>query len=265
MDRKETEVRRALCVAMTAVALLLAMTPAASGGGASFEFDDHYLVVGETVTGRTGVWLGANGTGDLEDGPFYAYLVPSSIRYPEEGLPQGARWLAPITFEALSGPEATATVTFEVPAVPSGDYTIMVCNDPCTVQGVGDLVGAFFSVAASPIEARVQALEDRLHWKLRALRQEGNRAEKRAERSEIALEERIGELQRRLADVRADLSSVPRTNPEEGRFDWLGVVAWILVVVVAVAALARRRRARVAPPVGPEVEWILPEETSART
>lgn len=265
MDRKEAEVRRALCVAMTAVALLLVAAPAATGGGATFVFDDDYLVIGETVTGRTEVWLRATGTGDLEDGPFHAYLVPSNVRYPEVGLPEGARWLAPVNFEALRGPEAIATVTFEVPAVPAGDYTIMVCNDPCTVRGVGDLVGAFFSIAASPIEARVQAIEDRLHWKLRALRQEGNRAEKRAERSEIALEERIGELQRSLAAVRADLSSLPRTNPEEGRFDWLGVVGWILVIVVAVAALARRRRARVATPVGPEVEWILPEETSART
>jgi hypothetical protein len=258
-------VRRALFVAMTAVALQLVTTPAASGGGATFEFDDEYLVIGETVSGRTDVWLGATRTGDLEDGPFQAYLVPSSTRWPEEGLPEGARWLAPITFEPLPGPYATAKVSFEVPAVPAGAYSLMVCNDPCTVQSVGDLVGAWFSVAASPIESRVQALEDRLHWKVWALRREVNRAEKRTEKRETALEGRIGELYRRLADVRADVTSLPRTNPEEGRFDWLGVAGWVLVALVGIAALSRRHRARVAAPVGPEVEWIIPEETGART
>jgi hypothetical protein len=261
-------VRRALCVAMAAVALQLVATPAASGGGATFEFDDDYLVIGETVTGRTSVWLGARRTGGLEDGPFYVYLVPMTARYPEEGLPEGARWLAPITIEPLPGPYATAKVAFEVPAVPAGGYTLTVCNDPCTVRGVGDLIGGWFSVASSPLEARVQRLQDRLQRRVRAvhaLRKAVNRAENRTEKSESAVEGKIGELQRELGDVRADLSSVPRTNPEESRFNWLGVVGWILVVVVAVAALARRRRARVAPPVGPDMEWILPEETIART
>jgi hypothetical protein len=258
-------VRRALCVAMTALALQLAVTPAASGGGATFEFDDNYLVVGETVTGRTSVWLGATRTGDLEDGPFHAYLVPQNARYPEEGLPEGARWLAPITFERIPGPYATASVTFQVPAVPAGGYSLMVCNDPCTVHGVGDLVGGWFSVATSPIEARVQRLQDRLHWRVRAVQREVNRAEKLTEEGRVALEGRIDELESQLADVRADLGSLPRTPPEREGFNWLGLAGWVLLPLVAVAALARRRRGRVVRPVGPEVEWILPEETSART
>jgi hypothetical protein len=258
-------VRRALCVAMTAVALQLVVTPAASGGGATFEFDDDYLVIGETVTGRTDVWLGATRTGDLEDGPFHAYLVPQNARYPEEGLPEGARWLAPVTFEPLRGPYAMAKVSFVVPDVPAGGYGLMVCNDPCTGAGVGDLVGGWFSVAPSPLEARVQRLQDRLHWRVRAVQREVNRAKKLTEEGRVALEGRVDELQNRLADVRADLGSLPRTPPEGDGFDWLGVAGWVLVALVAVAGLARRRRGRVVTPVGPEVEWILPEETSART
>jgi hypothetical protein len=254
-------VRRAVCVAMTAVALLLAMTQAASGGGASFDFDDQYLVVGETVTGRTSVWLGATRTGDLEDGPFHAYLVPQNARYPEEGLPKGALWLAPISLDPLPGPYAMARVSFEVPAVPTGGYSLTVCNDPCTVQGVGDLIGGWFSVATSPLEARVQRLQHRLHKRVRALQFEVNRAEKRSEKVRVALEGRIDELQSRLADV----GSLPRIPPEGDGAGWLGVTGWVLVALVAVVELARRRRGRMVTPVGPEVEWILPEETSART
>jgi hypothetical protein len=239
--------------------------PAASGGGATFDFGSDYLVAGDRVTGRTSVWLGAKRSGRLEDGPYHAYLVPLNARYPEVGLPEGARWLAPISFEPLPGPYATARVSFEVPAVPSAGYSLMVCNVPCTVQSVGDLIGGWFTIAASPTEARIQSLTDRLDWKTDALRRQMNGEERRAEKAEEALRAEITGLRREL-DALREASRTRRQAPETTAPGWLGWAGWGGVVLLALALTFRRRRKVEPPPPGPEMEWIIPEErVPART
>lgn len=253
-----------ITMGITIVALAIPATGAA-GGGATFDFGSDYLVIGQTVTGRTEVWL--ERTTELEDGPFNAYLVPPRAQFLERGLPHGATWLAPISFDPRPGPYATATVSFQVPPVPPGDYSLLVCNDPCTDTVVGDLVGGWFSIAASPIEARVQALEDRLHWKVRAVRGEINRQTKQADGDLVDLGIRIDDLEQRLTVLRGELESRLRPVAEEGRFGWLGWAAGGAAAIALLGLVARRRRGPALHPPGPEAEWIVPdqEKATART
>jgi hypothetical protein len=237
--------------------------PAASGGGATFDFGSDYVVIGQTVTGRTEVWLGAKRSGELADGPYHAYLVPSDTRFSQEGLPPDAVWLAPVSFKLLPGPYASATVSFEVPAVAPGEYSLVVCNVPCTTRTVGDLVGGWFSIAASPTEARIQALADRLDWKTRALGREAKREERRATNAEDALRSTVAELQGEL-DALRDASRARPQAPEASGLGWAWA-GWAAAVLLALAGLVRRRK-RAAPLPGPEAEWIIPEErVPART
>jgi hypothetical protein len=252
--------KRGLFLLMVSAALVMTPVSAASGGGATFDFGSDYVVIGDQVTGRTSIWLGAKRSGEIEDGPFHAYLVPSSNdRWPEEGLPDDARWLAPISFDPLPGPSATATVTFEVPAVPPGAYSVTVCNDPCTVRSVGDLIGGWVTIAATPSQARIQELTDRVDWKTRALRQQMNREERRAEKAEEALEARVTGLQREVNLLRETTRSRPR-SPDVGVPGWVAVSGWGAVVILMAAIFARRKRRKTPPPPGPEAEWIIPEE-----
>jgi hypothetical protein len=250
--------KRWLILSTVSALVLTYPLPAASGGGATFDFGSDYLVIGEAVTGRTEVWLGRGRTAGLEDGPFHAYLVPSRTRFPGRGLPEGAMWLAPVSFEPKPGPYATATVTFEVPPVDPGAYSLTVCNAPCTVRSVGDLVGGWFSVAPSPIEARMQSLEDRLRWKVRALRSEINRQEKRPQKDQAELEIRIDDLEQQLAVLDGELDA--RSRPAAEGNDWPAWTGWAAVASLLVIAMIRRRRNRAVRPPGPEAEWIVPDD-----
>jgi hypothetical protein len=257
VDRKEAPMRRWLTLSIVSVLVLTYPLPAASGGGATFDFGSDYLVIGDDVTGRTGVWLGAKRSGHLGDGPFHAYLVPANTHFPEEGLPQEATWLAPISFEPEPGPYATATVSFRVPDVPPGDYSLMVCDVPCTTQSVGDLIGGWFTIASSPVEARIQSLADRIDWKTGALRRQMNREEKRAERTEEGLATRVDRLQRELDALASRTAPRP---PDAGTPAWLAGTGWGAALMLALTLLTRRRRKEPPPPPGPEAEWVIPEE-----
>jgi hypothetical protein len=139
-----------------------------------------------------------------------------------------------------------------VPAVPTGQYHLTYCNDPCTVDGIGDLMGgdAFF-VAPTRQEALLLSRVDRLSWRLTHARQEGRAKERRAleklgraqetgardmtlARGEIAtLEARIAELG--AAPTRENQPLVP---------GWaIAVAALVLAVAILAGAIVRRRDA----------------------
>src|SRR5688572_17572127 len=76
--------------------LLIVMTLAtagparAGGGGDSFPIDwNSRFAWGQTIAAETDVYLGWGGGGP-DDGPYYAYLVPSASFDGTEGLPDGA-------------------------------------------------------------------------------------------------------------------------------------------------------------------------------
>jgi hypothetical protein len=143
-----------------------------------------------------------------------------------------------------------ATVDFTVPAVATGQYHLTYCNDPCTVDGIGDLLGgdAFF-VAPTRQEALLLSRVDRLSWRLTHARQEGRAKERQVmeklervqetgaremtlARGEIAtLEARIAEL--RAAPARDEQPLVP---------GWAAAAAALALAVGIVAAAIVRRR-----------------------
>jgi hypothetical protein len=136
-------------VILSAVAAMLVATPAVStaGGITSFEFQEDYVLVGENVAGRAVFYTNARGSGRIEDGPWHAYLLPKETWIDAPRIPAGAVDLGPIAIEDRGDGTALATITFTVPDMTTGGYSIGVCNVPCTEAYVGDLGGGWLSIA----------------------------------------------------------------------------------------------------------------------
>lgn len=187
--------------------------------------------------------------GRLSDGPYVAYLAPIEIY--DVDHPSAVR-LGEIRMEPSDVWGMIATVEFAVPAVPTGHYHLTYCNEPCTVDGIGDLIGgdAFF-VAPTRQEALLLARVDRLSWRLTHARQEGRAKERRAlEKLERAQE--IGARERTLAreeiatlEVRiAELGATPARDEQPLVPGWAIVVAaLILAAGIAAAKIVRSRDA----------------------
>jgi len=123
------------------VGLLLAARPASAGGG-SFTFGQASYEPGD----RAYAW------GDLydaqqvrEDGPFGAWIVPESDARTFGDVPPGAVYVGDLTLHEGDHPSALRTaawveVTFTVPDLAPGEYTIVECNRPCTT-GIEDITG----------------------------------------------------------------------------------------------------------------------------
>lgn len=238
--------RRASYVALVLVALVLMPAAPANAGGSWMEGDRGYGV-GERATFRGSFSMSGSLEGRLSDGPYVAYLAPIEIY--DVDHPRAVR-LGEIRMVPSDVWGMIATVEFTVPAVPTGRYHLTYCNDPCTVDGIGDLVGgdAFF-IAPTRQEALLLSRVDRLTWNLTHARQEARAREREAleklehsqetgaremtlARGEIAtLEARISEL--RAVPARDDQPLVP---------GWaVAAAAMILAVGVAAAAIVRRR------------------------
>jgi hypothetical protein len=242
-------VRRASRIAPFAlVALLLLPAAPASAGGSWMEPGRRGYGVGETAMFRGSFSLSGSLEGRLSDGPYVAYLAPvgiydvdhpRAIRVGEIQMVQSEVW------------GIIASVSFVVPDVPTAQYHLSYCNEPCTVDGIGDLIGggAFF-VAPTRQEALLLSRVDRLTWRVAHARQEGRRQERQAlerlERSqetharELALaREEAATLEARVVDLRA--ASAREEEPLVAR--WAVVIAALVLAVgiLAAAAIVRRR------------------------
>jgi hypothetical protein len=163
--------RRWFAVVAVCIGTLVAPATSAAGGGAVFDFDSEYFVPGDYVDGKAVVSLSAAGegiTGDLEEGPFYAYLVRGG-RAHQPGSPQRGIPLGQIAFGPVSDHQVEATISFLVPDVRPGPYIVETCNADCSVQWIGDLVGGWFTVVATREEIPFRELEDRLTERIRTL------------------------------------------------------------------------------------------------
>lgn len=203
--------------------------------------------VGETATFRGSFSMSGSLEGRLSDGPYVAYLAPIEIYDVDD--PSAIR-LGEIQMAHSGTGGVIATIAFTVPHVPTGQYQLTYCNEPCTVDGIGDLMGghAFF-IAPTREEALARARVDSLTWRLADARRDVRRQERlaaeRLERSEAThardlamareetatLEARIAEL--RAASARDEEPLVP---------GWAVVIAAIVVAVGILAAAIVRRR-----------------------
>ena len=256
--------RRPFVVPILAIAITcLSSVAAQAGGWDSLNFPrDHYLV-GQVADVRDEFFAGdLEGTGAVTAGPYYAYLLPkrgSSLAMiepptiPAGSIPLGAvRTQGPIVSDGYR--YAIASLTFTVPDVPSGRYTIVFCDDPCVHSTIGWLAFGWITIVHTPYEASLLDRIDRqrkIRWALKNERRQAVRASN-------ALRETLGRTQAalhaaRLAAAPPAQDPIPapvpmRPQSEGAALWWLALVGALGIVVgVCAAMLGRgpRRRTKV--------------------
>jgi hypothetical protein len=253
--------RRPLGLATILVLAMLWPTQASAGGYDALHFRrDHYLV-GE-VAATTDVFL----AGELEDaGPldgraYYAYLLPQSATQSGFGMidaptiPEGSILLgalqvsAPFEPKGYSGTYARASLTFTVPDVPTGDYAIGFCDDPCEHGFVGWLAWGSIRIVHTEREGEMLANLDRQQVEEWRLRQDLRRSVRDAE--DLAIE--LGEAKAALRLERLDATTpservvaVPTAAEDDGAgFAWWQTLLGAAIGLGAGLWLGRRRRVR---------------------
>src|SRR5919106_4038057 len=150
---------RARWLVATAIAGWMATTgPPASAGGSWFELDRSSYAPGDRATVRASFSSGQL-EGTLSDGPYYLYLVPEGSSLPRDGspIPDEVHQVGPLNIWESTGNFCCwqASAEFIVPDVPAGKYFLDYCNSPCTVDGMGDLIGGSLGVGPTPKEGRL--------------------------------------------------------------------------------------------------------------
>jgi hypothetical protein len=147
--------------------------------------------------------------------------------------------------------DASARLSFTVPDLPSGDYGIGICNEPCTQSGVGDLNGGRIRIVHTPLEGQLMSRVEGLEAEARKARYQLRKSERNLEKVQSALQtstrehqaltERVAELETQLRAARARLT----TNSRPLLPGWAVIVlAGLVVGLVFGSALRRRRRAK---------------------
>jgi hypothetical protein len=244
--------RRVAIAGTLAVALSAGLSQPAAGGGFSFfDFDRGFYLPGGSAEGRTRVWFASEQQAQAAvDGQYMAYLLPPGLRIRPTGVPSSAIPLSPVAFSSPDGTTAIASLEFTVPDVRSGDWNVGVCKDPCTDGLVGDLGGGSIRVAASPEEAAIMRLDDRLDEVLRVARREGRRAATAFKQEVVSLRTENRMLARRIGELEAkfdESSWRPEPAPPAAV---PAPVGWALVGLTILFGLLafRPRRKAPAPP-----------------
>lgn len=239
-------IRRALLASLAVMAVLAPAVPARAGGS-WLEPDHHAYAVGDPATFRGRFDLSGAYEGRLADGPYVAYLLPENRWLAPGRVPTSAIRLGEIRIVTSEGSYPTrATVTFEVPEVPTGWYRVGYCNDPCTVDGIGDLIGSDrFVVAPTRSEGRTLARIERLETRIAVVRE---RVATRARGEIERLENRLAHRTDLLAISRGRLSELgaPEVIPQETPIRQPSVTWWIAVLACGIGlvfglAIGRRR------------------------
>ena len=250
--------RRIVAVVVISLGSLALLPSAAGAGGADwFEFKRPYYAPGEAAVGRTRVWFASEGRARMATrGRFVAYLLPRDRWLRPPGVPAAAISLGPVIFSSPDGTTAVATLDFTVPEVPDGDWTIGVCNVPCTKAAIGGLYGGSIRIASSPAMAATLHLEDRLHLTRQMARHDSRRMERQLRVVRVQLDElrtEVGLLEQQLERRER---SVANERPSATGFPVL--LGWLLVgLTVAFGLVAfRPRRRPVLAPDPPAIERI---------
>ena len=256
-------VRRPIGLATILILAMLWPGTASAGGWDALTFR-HYELVGARVATTDLFFAGElAGAGPLDGRAYYAYLLPRSATQSGFGMidpptiPEGSIRLGalevsgPFVPEGYEGMYGRASLTFTVPDVPTGDYAIGFCDDPCEHGNVGWLAWGSIRIVHTESEGKLLAaldLEEREAWKTRY---ELRRTERDMESLEAELDEVRADL--RLERMSADTPSertvaLPAAQPDEGGFGagwWLALAGVAVGLGAGLALGVRRRRPRV--------------------
>jgi hypothetical protein len=239
-----------VAVALGGVALL--PTPASAGGGWSIPGRSAYVPTQVAIVRGT-FWEGSTGEA-IADGPFIAYLLPANRWIQGHRVPEAAVPVGQVMITRTDGHGYAARVEFRVPDLPAGLYHIQYCNDPCTVYGLGDLIGSeSFAIGATLAEGRLLMLANHLRSKIDELtyrlRQEAAAQVRGVERELAAArglqtiaEVRVRELTETLRTTRRALEA-ERSTVATAFVIASGLVLIVIALLVMLLVTARRLRA----------------------
>ena len=181
-------------------------------------------------------------------GPYFAWIARSGGRVDVQGIPADSVRLSAFVLRWTSRNFAVAHASFVMPALPSGDYTIEVCNDPCTLSGFGDFVQGWTGVVQSTEAAQLQRQRERFRSRFIISRADAAETRREAERLQADLEDSEAAratLTARVAVLTDQLDSAPGLKPapvSDGRTfvdPWVGVL--LALAALSLAAMIRFR------------------------
>ena len=145
----------------------VALLPTSASAGGGWSTPERSAYVPAQVASVSGTfWEGSTGE-PIADGPYIAYLLPADRWIQGFRVPEAAISVGQVTITRLDGDGFLARVEFRVPDLPAGLYHIQYCNDPCTVYGLGDLIGSeSFAIGATLAEGRLLMLADHLRSRI---------------------------------------------------------------------------------------------------
>jgi hypothetical protein len=264
--------------ALTLVALAVAIpSPATAGGWDGLDFPkDHYLVGGPPASTTGSFYVGElEGSGPIDGRTYFAYLLPRKATESGFGMidppeiPEGAIRLGtleitgPIEIERYVGPYARASLAFTIPDVPTGDYAIGFCDDPCVHGTVGWLAWGRIRIVHTEAEGRFLSQLDRQEIRSYRMRSDLRQATRGLE----DLTTEIDDVRAKLRLERADATTPSeRTITVQAKGDrrgamWLIAALFVGLVVGAAAGVATARRRRAPAFVVPDT---IPEDLDTR-
>ena len=260
--------RTVLTIVLVTLAVLLPVQ-AASAGGNWLDFRSEQPVagkrnlgtwavlhVGQEVVAHTGLYVtNPHRTDRLEtEGPFYAWLSPGDAYLDDANLPADAIRLAPFTIAFDGSNWVPVRARFTVPSLPSGEYEVVVCNDPCTLSGFGEFVQGWITITQTSEEARLMNLARERKWSLREAKKEARQLEGDVGSLEADLDAALGEARAAAVGLRSTDRAIELLESENDALraglaaaDGDGMPAWVFAAlgfaILGAAFVVRRRRA----------------------
>jgi hypothetical protein len=238
------EMLRTRPVAVILLALSpMAVSPAAvsANGGSFFRFERKYFAPGEVVTAQTTFSTEVEKSGRIEDGPYHAFLLSSDRWIQPPKVPNDAIPIGYITTSSASSGAATARITFTVPQIEPGPYTLTLCNLPCTHATLGDLAGGWLSIASTKDEALRKEITDRINSRILQVRQNlAARIRDTVNQRNFATQTEVQRLADHVTKLEAQLVRMQNREPENASGDQH--VPWTIAGLALLFAILMRRR-----------------------
>jgi hypothetical protein len=242
---------RGVLIATATGSLLLPASPALANGGAYIALDGTHYEPGSTAVATAYVSVPAGKQGLLEQGPFYAYVLPESARIQEgEPIPDGAIRVGTFAIERERPTQFELAVEFLVPELDGDFYSVQMCNEPCTLSGLREPLYGRISIVGTPREAELLIEQQRLTRRFFHLRRDARQAEKRldelggtlaqARADNATLTEMVNDLRREREPTAAERATTSRRALID---PWAAALVAVAVLALALAVARRSRRA----------------------